>query len=125
MSQNKVGSVEKTHVLVIANVNWADEMDIGGFKVWEVEVWNKFKTDWESHIDTVEFSIGTNEELYYRNGKDYLKRFTTKPITKVEADHLKALFVDNYYTDVTGVIHWPDSDGDYDIDESSLEETSE
>jgi len=116
MSQNKVGSVEKTHVLVIANVNWADEMDISGFKVWEVETWNKFKTNWESHTDTVEFSIGSNEELYYRSGKEYLKRFTAKPITKVEADHLEALFGDNYYTDVTGVIQWPD-DGEEDDDE--------
>lgn len=109
MSQNKSIAPEKTHVLVIANVNWADEMDIGGFKIFESETWEKFKSDWEKK-DYVNFYIGTNEDLEYSSGKEYLRDLRAKPITKAEADHLNDLFGGNWRTDVTDVIRWPDGE---------------
>ena len=81
--------------LVKYSSNWADEMDVDGFRTMtdtELEEWKKnwqevFKEDGE-----FTFYIGTNEDIPYEDYDTLLADFTFEDITKEEYDILNKLF---------------------------------
>ena len=70
--------------LLILNDNWADEIDCEGFMVVTEEEYKKW-SDWLDKKKTFWFSIGTNEDLEYKDKADLLSKITVKDISDDEA----------------------------------------
>ena len=79
-------------VLVKWSDNWADEMDLEGFAVMESQEWKDIKKKFEKHDHGFDISVGTNEDIDYSDGKDFLRHIETKNISDDEAKMLKKLF---------------------------------
>lgn len=79
-------------ILVTYKDNWADEMDVRGFAILTDERWAEIKSKLEAHSDTLEFNVGSNEEISYDDGKDLLSVLIVVPISDAEAETLHKLF---------------------------------
>lgn len=83
-------------LLVKFSANWADEMDIDGFKVTTRDKWNRHigvaARFFKSHPNGIELSCGSNEEVTFQDLKEYRAAFHTKVITEEEAVTMKRLF---------------------------------
>ncbi len=79
------------YYLLIWKSNWADEMDVGGYKVLTE---NKYKVfdDNSKKIEKIRRSfsigVGTNEDIDYRNPRELLNEITVKEISE---DYYKML----------------------------------
>lgn len=69
------------NVLIEFNDNWADEMDVSGFSVCTIEEWEKNKALIEAYTGEIILCIGTNEELEFDNGNDFLSHLTITEIS--------------------------------------------
>ena len=113
-------------VLVIYKDNWADEFDIEGFRMMQVEDWEDMKSaareifvrvekrntekrkeynrkklekpDEYHYFDEEEeeFYFGTNEAIHYSSYKDWLDAYIVKEITDEKAKELEELFDTGY-----------------------------
>lgn len=77
--------------------NWADEMDICGFVIMTDEEYKEFNQYVNNIFVPFEISVGTNEELNYENGEDFLRSITVKEITEEETKVLDKFFKNNKY----------------------------
>ena len=85
------------YILVKFCANWADEMDVEGFAVFE-------KNDWESQVEKFKnaesynsFWFGTNEGFEREEiGNHWLRHYKIKNLTDVEYESLKNLFSSSY-----------------------------
>ena len=59
------------NLIVTCSTNWADEMDIIGQSIFTKEDWKEFEQKLKEHTDEIEFYVGTNEEIQFRNGQDF------------------------------------------------------
>jgi len=73
------------YVLVKWSGNWADEMDLEGFKVFPTAVWDKWVEFVRENFTSYTFSVGTNEEIEYDDVEYFLRRFRPSPLTTEEA----------------------------------------
>lgn len=85
--------------LVKYDSNWADEMDIDGFKVLTNEQWEKYQQDFKKHFkeECYSYYVGTNEEIEYSDFDEFISDFKASEITNEEAAVLEKLF-DNLST---------------------------
>jgi len=72
------------YVLVKWEDNWADEMDVSGFRIYEKPIWDNMQSKLTAYKDEFTICIGTNEEIDYSNGKDLLKCMTSVLLTESE-----------------------------------------
>ncbi len=79
-------------VLVQLNDNWADEMDLDGFQIMDEEKWKISEERLRRSENYIEIYVGTNEEIDYRNGKDFLKSLTIISISDDQFDFIKKTF---------------------------------
>ena len=81
-------------LLVKYDSNWADEMDIDGFKVLTNEQWKKYQKGFEKHFkeECYSYCVGTNEEIEYNDFDEFRNDFKVSEITDEEAAVLKKLF---------------------------------
>jgi len=87
-------------LLVKYDSNWADEMDIEGFKVFTDEQWEDHQKAFQKRFkeDKVyTYYVGTNEEIEYSSFKEFMRDFKVSEITDEEAAVLEKLF-DNLST---------------------------
>jgi hypothetical protein len=104
-------------VLVIWKANWADEMDIEGFKIYDEADWKSYETELKARERKFDIYIGTNEEIRYDDGKDLLNSLKVKKITDDEAKTIKKLFGDEFgFTQFSSVYL------DEEIEEEDIEE---
>lgn len=90
------------YVLVKFCADWADEMDVEGFAVFE-------KNDWESQVEKFKnaesyngFWFGTNEGFERDEiGKHWLGHYEVKDLTDVEYESLKNLFSSQYRSSIS------------------------
>jgi hypothetical protein len=82
-------------VLVVFNGDWADEMDVVGFDVWELEKWDAYvksvyayEWDWARHS----LSVGSNQEIYWKDADDYINDFKVFLITDEDITKLRTWF---------------------------------
>ena len=79
--------------LCIFEGNWADEMDISGFKIMSDEEWTEYQKAFNKYDDTIYYCIGTNEEMEYENGPEVLNDIrTVVDISETEEKFLKTSF---------------------------------
>lgn len=71
--------------------NWADEMDLEGWKVMDQAELDAWKSRLEK-IGYCTLSFGTNEENEYESGREILNCCTIKTITDTDAEVLQRLF---------------------------------
>lgn len=86
-------------LLVHYEDNWADEMDIEAWRIFSSQ--EEFD-DWFSGVPDEPFShfIGSNEEINYQGKKDYMKRFTVRMISDEDAEVVKKLFCNGYFSSI-------------------------
>lgn len=119
------------HVLVKWDGNWADEMDLSSFCVFDGPSWNAYRKELEDHDMEMELYIGTNEELSFDNGKDLLSEMSVQFITAEEAEVINKLFDGSH--DQAGVFsieleneeEEEEEDEDYNEDEDTDSEDEE
>lgn len=84
------------YVLVLFEDNWADEMDLEGFKVMRKSEWEQtaaeFRESKENSESVIEFYFGTNEYNEYDSVDDALACFTVTEMTDDDAEFLEKLF---------------------------------
>ena len=81
--------------LVKYNSNWADEMDIEGFKLFTDKRWKEYQKRFEEYfVENIfyNFYIGTNEEIEYESFVKFMKDFEVIEITDKEAKTIKKFF---------------------------------
>lgn len=85
--------MEKEYVLIVFDSNWADEVDIEGFKIVKKEYWENVKLGLEHGDDLFPFSysIGTNQEDEINTKEEFLRTFRAKEITEGEVSTLMSL----------------------------------
>ncbi len=71
------------HVLVKWSSNWADEMDIEGFRIMKQEEWEAYKKEVRKKKYFCIY-VGTNEDIEYSSGEDLLAEIKVKKITPEE-----------------------------------------
>jgi len=67
--------------------NWADEMDVSGWRIFSKEDWGKYKKAAEKLFKEEGYysvGIGTNEDIEYHSLEDLMGDFTVKSISDVE-----------------------------------------
>lgn len=82
-------------VLVEWNTNWADEMDIQGFCLLEVETIEDLKEQIRNHPynkSKMEICIGTNEEIYYSDVSEFMQDLSFEHLSENEYEVVNKLF---------------------------------
>jgi hypothetical protein len=82
-------------ILVKYEDNWADEVDIYGFRLFDLKEWMAYKDDLVKHIaenGELKYSFGTNEEITYDSVEDVLRQFTVNEISMEEYDAIVSAF---------------------------------
>lgn len=72
--------------------NWADEMDLEGFKVFSKSGWEKYFNQMMALKTELDFVVGSNEIITYEDGEDVLSNITYQEIDELEANNLKRIF---------------------------------
>lgn len=75
------------HVLVKYSSNWADEMDIDGFRMMTKDEYLAWVSDWTAYFkqldgDEYSYCIGTNEDIPYDDVEGFFNDFEEKYITE-------------------------------------------
>lgn len=83
-----------TKLLVKFESNWADEMDVVGFKLMTELEWNDFKEAARFILgkEPFTFYVGTNEEITWETYDDFIKSLKVKNITDEEESLIDKLF---------------------------------
>ena len=86
-------------ILVKFDDNWADEMDVSGFKIFDnLDAWNKAleekkkRRELEDDDQYFEVCFGTNEYIEYDSFSSFLNRFQITEISKDTAEIIGMLF---------------------------------
>lgn len=110
--------MKKQYVLVKFSDNWADEMDVDGFRVFVLEDWELIKTRmakvFEKGRGSCSFGIGTNEEIEYSSYADWLSSFSVSSISESEALFLRKHFPQYDSFAGQGFVLYQDEDWDED-----------
>lgn len=77
--------------------NWADEMDIYGFKIMTKKQWEYKKYEIRNSPFPQEVCFGTNEYNVYETPKEFLSRFKEKDITESQHQVFKEFFRSDDY----------------------------
>lgn len=86
--------MKKTNKLLLikSNINWADEMNLGGFAIFTDIEWSRHLAlvkkglndkDWDGRL-----GIGSNQELFFDNIKKYMKQLKVTELSSKEAKTL-------------------------------------
>lgn len=82
----------KEYVLVQTHDNWADEMDIYGYRIISRAAYDQrlieLQEEFEEADGTYMWYIGTNEDIEYSNFDNFLETLTVTELTKKEAQNL-------------------------------------
>lgn len=76
----------ETKIIVTCSTNWADEMDIVGQAIFENDEWSALENALKEYKNSIELCIGTNEELTFENGQDFLDCCDVDEILKEHAE---------------------------------------
>jgi hypothetical protein len=88
-------------LLVKFDDNWADEMDVSGFKLFDnLDAWNAAIAGFKARMEIVdgedngyfEVYFGTNEYIEYETVEEFLTRFDITEISDAAAAVIETLF---------------------------------
>ena len=87
----------KQLVLVKINTNWADEMDMGCFAIFEKDAWTQYEKMAKEIFTklkgkTMRVGIGSNQDMYFENLKDHKKHYKAEKISPKDAKYLMKTF---------------------------------
>ena len=83
-------------VLVTYNGNWADEMDISAIHIFDKADWDKVVAFAKSYKSEISVCIGTNEEVEFDNGNDWLRNMEAKSISDNDAKVIEKHIGDSF-----------------------------
>lgn len=83
---------KNSYMLVQTHDNWADEMDIYGYRIMTVAKYQtrlvELQAEFEEQDGSYLWYIGTNEEIEYENFDNFLETLTVTVLTQSEAQNL-------------------------------------
>jgi hypothetical protein len=82
--------------LVKLHTNWADEMDVDGFRVFTKDEWESYKDVVNQNYTGGEHYVGTNESVEWDSAKDYFSDLSVEEITETVYQVLLGLFGKDY-----------------------------
>lgn len=88
--------MKENYVLVKWADNWADEMDLEGFRIFAESDWAEFKTKLSAYTDEFTICVGTNEDIDYSNGTDLLKKMKVHKLSESDYATISRIFGDGY-----------------------------
>ena len=88
--------MKENYVLVKWSDNWADEMDLNGFRIYTESEWKDFRTKLSAYKDGFTICVGTNEDIDYSNGKDLLKKMKVHKLSESDYATISRIFGDVY-----------------------------
>lgn len=71
-------------VIVKFEGNWADEMDISGFEIFDRSQWDIFSQKILDYTHELHLCIGTNEHLEYETTEEFMDNITVESLTRDE-----------------------------------------
>lgn len=74
------------YVAISTCMDWADEISFHEHWVTSKQQYEGFVEEMRNHKDSWEHSVGTNEGIYFADGRDLIAGFMVKSITKEEHD---------------------------------------
>jgi len=80
--------------LVKYSSNWADEMDVDGFRTMTEKQYKEWGKEWKKTFKEdgeYTFYIGTNEDIPYEDYESLMADFTVEDITKEEFETINKL----------------------------------
>lgn len=87
--------------LVTYKINWADEMDISGFRIMTEEAWEELKSELTNFDEEFSYCIGTNQDLVFSSGAKLLEKLKSIDITDSQAEQITNWFGNDYsYPDI-------------------------
>lgn len=85
--------------LVTFTSNWADEMDIEGYRIFSADDWKDYckwaKKEFE-HNGEYTYYVGTNEDIHYNSYNDFIADFDVITITTDQIKVLEKLELDGF-----------------------------
>ena len=85
-------------VLIKWSDNWADEMDIEGFVIDDKDKAEKWFNNMKSITRHFDICIGTNEEIDYHDGEQFVETISIIDMTEEDEKSLRKLFgINNGY----------------------------
>lgn len=99
-------------VLVTYNSNWADEMDISAFRIFDKPDWDAIEKFAKEYKNEICVCIGTNEEVEFTDGNDWLSKMEVKVITDKDANIIEKHIGDSFGFDniIDKVAFMPEDD---------------
>ena len=83
-------------VLVKSKINWADEMNLGGFALFSENEWKRHLLLVKKCYSYNEFDgrngLGSNQELYFNNLSVYKKQFKVSKLSEKESQQMMTYF---------------------------------
>ncbi len=90
---DRSGPTPKTFHLIKYNDNWADEMDLDGFRLMERKEYKEFVKGIRAIKEfPLEIYFGTNQEVTFESVEDIMKSLKFETVTEDEFALLEALF---------------------------------
>lgn len=83
-------------VLVEFSTNWADEIDLSGFKIYDKLEWEELVAKVSLHKSSFQVYFGTNESNEYENGEALLEEYTISHLNDSDAEVIMRLLGGEY-----------------------------
>lgn len=111
-------------VLVTWHDNWADEMTVEGFKIFDEAEWESYKQELKSLEKRFSVCFGANEDIQYENGQELIDALTSKKLKNDEAKIIEKIFGDEYgFTQFANIcVEDEEEDSEYQEEEENEED---
>lgn len=86
--------MKKEKLLLKYEDDWADEFEISAWQIIDANKWNSLKDKFLEKFKDNEFSFyfGTNEEIFYSHGREFIDKIDIRVLTSDEVKMIKNIF---------------------------------
>lgn len=86
--------MKKEMILLKYEDCWADEFDVSSWQIVKADTWNSLKYNFLKKFKDKEFSFcfGTNEEMFYSWGIEFINKIDIQILTSDEVKMIKKIF---------------------------------
>lgn len=85
------------YILVKYEDDWADEIDIQGFRLFSKSGWEEYLKAWEKDEFPCGMNIGSNQRVEWNNFDELKQKFTVTEVSEEFVRELKQVFGENVY----------------------------
>ncbi len=99
--------INNEHVLIIGNIDYADELSCEFFNVWPKIVWDDLNAGLKKYFPKDnEFNFGDNQVIKFNDYDEFERQITVKEISDKEIEVFNKFFSDKYKTSLNEFYVW-------------------